>query len=152
HAAEAVDDISLSININFNYSGFFDLILPYLRETLASSPEWREPPPAAAAPPTGSLPPAIADFMSARVADLRHELDAVDPRFSLDPARIWHHATGAGAVVEREPSATRGADMKPETWLADRARAYRYEVTPVPLAELPRWHLGDDLAHDTRRF
>jgi len=40
----------------------------------------------------------------------------------------------------------------PAAWLAERARAYRYEVTQVPLGELPRWHLGDDLAHDTRRF
>jgi oxidase EvaA len=40
----------------------------------------------------------------------------------------------------------------PAAWLAERARAYRYEVTRVPLAELPRWHLGDELSHDTRRF
>lgn len=37
-------------------------------------------------------------------------------------------------------------------WLAERARAYRYDVTPVPLGELAGWNLGDDLAHDTRRF
>src|SRR5262249_29776952 len=68
HAAEAVDDVSLSINVNFNYGGFFDLILPYLREALAALPSWREPPPAMveAEKTAGPMPPAVASFVVAR--------------------------------------------------------------------------------------
>ena len=40
----------------------------------------------------------------------------------------------------------------PDAVLAERTSAYRFAVTPVPLAELPRWHLGDELVHETGRF
>lgn len=93
HAAEAVDDVSLSININFNYSGFFELLLPYLRDRLAYLPGWREPPPAVAA--DQALPPRVGEFMGARIAELRRLLDALEGFNKRDLAMIWHHAQHA---------------------------------------------------------
>jgi oxidase EvaA len=61
-----------------------------------------------------------------------------------------------GAARAFLASAVRPADAgptpDPEAILAERTRANRYEVRPVALGDLPRWRLGDDLAHDTRRF
>jgi len=93
HAAEAVDELSLSININFNYGGFFDLLLPYLRDRLAYSPAWREPPPAVA--PEQAVPARIAEFTHARIAELRRALDALEGWSKLELASIWHQSLHA---------------------------------------------------------
>jgi oxidase EvaA len=37
-------------------------------------------------------------------------------------------------------------------WLEERGRAHHYDIQRIPLADVERWHLGDDLAHDTRRY
>ncbi|MFN0246641.1 MAG: JmjC domain-containing protein [Kofleriaceae bacterium] len=108
HAAEAVDDISLSINVNFNYSGFFELIFPYLRETLAASSSWREPPPGALDPAIAveAFPATQAEFFAARIAEL-HE--AVDSLAEAGPM-LWHQAMHAlaprpvSSVVVIEPT------------------------------------------------
>ena len=95
HAAEAVDDLSLSININFNFGGLFELIGAYLRAALPELPGWREPPPAVlaaelAAEKSGdALPPAVAAYMVARLDELRRLLDQLDPRHGNELAALW---------------------------------------------------------------
>ena len=112
HAAEAVDDLSLSININFNYSGFFELLLPFLRDRLAYTPGWREPPPAVAA--EHALPPRIEEFMRARIAELRGLLDALEGFNKLDLAMIWHQAQHA---IDPRVSGTLGKVLEPRDTL-----------------------------------
>jgi ribosomal protein L16 Arg81 hydroxylase len=93
HAAEAVDELSLSININFNYSGFFEVILPFLRETLAASPTWREPPPGAVEETLAAhaMPPQHAAFFKARIAELRRAIDALEAAGPM----LWHQSLHA---------------------------------------------------------
>jgi oxidase EvaA len=55
-------------------------------------------------------------------------------------------------LVSAQLPPERAALADPRAWLAERAKAHRYQVTIVPLDQIPRWHLGDDLAHETRRF
>lgn len=106
HAAESVDELSLSININFNYSGFFELIFPYLRETLANLSTWREPPPATleATLADGAFP--HAEFFSARIAELRQAIDTLQSAAPM----LWHlsiHAPSprpAFPLVHLEPT------------------------------------------------
>lgn len=104
HAAESVDDRSLSININFNYSGFFELVHGYLAAQLAAHAGWREPPPAPTATElaSGELPARVAAFVSARLAELRAELDRLEPRAGLPAALVWHAAMHA-PVAARPP-------------------------------------------------
>ena len=80
HAAEAVDDLSLSININFSYGGFFDLVLAHLTSRLDAMPAWRAPPPAltTAELDSGVMPPQVSEYMSGRLADLRRIVDELD--------------------------------------------------------------------------
>jgi oxidase EvaA len=54
------------------------------------------------------------------------------------------------ASAERLPE--RPATPDPEGFLRGRATTYACDVREVPLGALARWRLGDDLAHDTRRF
>jgi len=94
HAAEAVDDVSLSININFNYGGFFDLVGAYLNARLPELAGWREAPPAPLPGELerGGLPPRVVEFMVARLDELRRVIDELDPRNGGEVAALWHRA------------------------------------------------------------
>jgi ribosomal protein L16 Arg81 hydroxylase len=94
HQAEAMDEPSLSLNVNFNYRGFLGFITELLDARLSSSSSWRDAPPAvtSAALRSGTFPATVAAFVRARLQEARAELDALDAEIA-EAAVLWQQAT-----------------------------------------------------------
>lgn len=116
HAAEAAGGHSLSLNVNFNYRGFFDVIGEHLMTQLASLPGWREPPP----PLTGSsvFPGAAGDFVRQRLGELRAVLDALEPSAGLTAPLLWHRAVQTNPGVARSAGPDPGEPVRPDEVLS----------------------------------
>jgi ribosomal protein L16 Arg81 hydroxylase len=116
HSAEAVDGHSLSLNVNFNYRGFFDVIADYLMMHLASLPAWRDPPP----PLThrSIFPDVGVDFVRQRLGELRSAIDSLDPSAGLSAPQLLHRAVQTNPTGVRVPSTHAREPIQPDETLS----------------------------------
>lgn len=116
HQAEATDEPSLSLNINFSYRGFLGFITELLGSRLSSSSSWRNAPPApsTAAARSGTFPATVSAFIRARLQEARAELDAIDAEIA-EAAVLWQQA--ALPRERRGVASVESLDLRPDDLL-----------------------------------